>query len=150
MTVSECVWADWRGLIECEINKVSHSALQRPLNDLYENDHQRFDGFVLGIKVLFAFGLGVSSLSLSLSVSLFIHLSVFLLTYFLSNILEHQSYNLFSIYSSVTITVFLFVYNSKVKLMELEIQIATTLSVKQTGSMCLPYFSLIYYSFIFF
>lgn len=44
-------------MIECEINKVSHSALQRPLNDLYEEDHQGFDGFVLGMKVLFAFGL---------------------------------------------------------------------------------------------
>lgn len=44
-------------MIECEINKVSHSALQRPLNDLYEEDHQGFDGFVLGMKVLFAFSL---------------------------------------------------------------------------------------------
>lgn len=67
MTVSECVWADWRGLIECEINKVSHSALQRPLNDPYEEDHQCFDGFVPGMKVLSA-----SGLSLSISVSSFL------------------------------------------------------------------------------
>lgn len=40
MTASECVWADWRGLIECEINKVSHGALQKPLNDLHEEDHR--------------------------------------------------------------------------------------------------------------
>lgn len=66
MTVSECVWVDWRGLIECEINKVSHCALQRPLNDLYEEDHQGSDGFVLGMKVLFAFGLGYPFISLSL------------------------------------------------------------------------------------
>lgn len=64
MTVSECVWADWRGLIECEINKVSHSALQRPLNDLYEEDHQGFDGFAPGMKVVFAFGLRSPSFSL--------------------------------------------------------------------------------------
>lgn len=68
MTVSECVWADWRGLIECEINKVSHSALQRPLNDLYEDDHQGFDGFAPGMKVVFAFGLCSPSFSLYISV----------------------------------------------------------------------------------
>lgn len=56
MTVSECVRADWRGLIECEINKVSHRALPRPLSDLYEEGHQVFDDFVTGMKVLFAFG----------------------------------------------------------------------------------------------
>lgn len=69
------MWADWRGLIECEINKVSHSALQRPLNDLYEEDHQGFDGFVLGMKVLFAFSL------YSLSFFFF-----FLLYHYLSNL----------------------------------------------------------------
>lgn len=57
--------ADWRGLIEREINKVSHSALQRPLNDLYDEDHQGFDGFVPGLRVLFAFGLGSPSFSLA-------------------------------------------------------------------------------------
>lgn len=55
------VWVDCRGLIECEINKVSHGAVQRPLNDLYEDDHQGFDGFMLGMKVLFSFGLGSAS-----------------------------------------------------------------------------------------
>lgn len=76
MTAGESVWADWRALIECEINKVSRRrrALQRPLNDLYDEDHQGFDGLLPGgAKVLHAFCCGspVFSLSLCLSRGLF-------------------------------------------------------------------------------
>lgn len=56
MTFSECAWADWRGLIECEINKVSHSALQkRLLNDLYVEDHEGFDSLVVGMYFFLSF-----------------------------------------------------------------------------------------------
>lgn len=84
------VWVDWRGLIECEINKVSHSALQRPLNDLYEDDHQGFDGLMLGMKVLSAFGLGSTSFySLSLSQCLCFFQSVCLPSSFCFSIPYH-------------------------------------------------------------
>lgn len=57
------VWVDWRALIECEINKVSHSALQRPLNDLHEIDHQGFDGCMLGRKCFLHLVVSVSLVS---------------------------------------------------------------------------------------
>lgn len=65
--VSECVWADWRALIECEINTFCHSALQRPLSDLYVKDHRGFGGFVLGTECFLHF---LSSLHTCLSVLL--------------------------------------------------------------------------------
>lgn len=68
--VSECVGADWRALIECEINKFCYSALQRPLSDLYVKDHRGFGGFVLGTGVLFTFSFFPSYLSVCLSVLL--------------------------------------------------------------------------------
>lgn len=69
--VSECVWADWRALIECEINKFCYSALQRPLSDLYVKDHRGFGGFVLGTGVLFTFSFFPSYLSVCLSFFVF-------------------------------------------------------------------------------
>lgn len=59
MIAGEFMWADWRALIESEINKVSRRrhALQRPLNDLYDEDHQGFVGLVVAAWKVVVVGL---------------------------------------------------------------------------------------------